>query len=363
MRLSSIRSILGILTVAGLGAALDGAPGHAQSITCGQSYTVAPGDSLSKIARAAYGDAASFQLVYSANSKTIGPNPELIEVGLVLQIPCQDGATPSVANAAAIRLPQTTEALPAPEARQIRVVVGTDWAPFTNEDQEQGGMATEITNLALSEAEGSPSYKIDFINDWGAHLQPLISDHAYDFSIAWFRPNCDVIERLGDESQFRCNNLDWSEPIFEQIVGYYTRADQPKVNSHQELFGKRICRPSGYALFMMEEHYLVEPNVTLVRPNSPSDCFEQLASGQVDAVVLAVDVAEGAITDLDLKAKVVAQESLSHVATMHAVIAKTNPQAPAYLAALNSGLSKIKRNGEWFRIVVRHMAEHRSKTN
>ena len=334
----------------------------AQDLQCGAPYVVERGDSLSFIAQRAYGAGSYFQFIYSANAAVIGANPGLILEGAVLQIPCLNTLAPSNANASLIRLQQTTGVLPAPGPRQIRVVVGTDWAPFTDEDQEQGGMATEVTNVALSLADGAPPYKIDFINDWGAHLQPLITDHAYDFSIAWFKPNCDVVDRLSDDSKFRCNNLDWSLPIFEQIIGYYTRADHPRPASHRDLFGQTICRPSGYATFMMEENYLVEPNIAFKRPDKTTDCFEGLIAGKYDVVVLAADTAEGAITKIGAKGKVTLHEHLSYVATMHAVIAKTNPRGKEFLAALDSGITKLKDSGEWFQIVARHMAQHRAKT-
>jgi polar amino acid transport system substrate-binding protein len=357
--LLSAFAIAGILTTA---ATVSPSPTMAQSIQCGEPYTIARGDSLSGIAQRAYGDAASFQLIYSVNSRTIGPNPSFIQEGSVLNIPCLDNVSPSTANASVLRPASTTEALPPPKPREIRFVVGTDWAPFTNEDQAQGGMITELANVAMSLADGKPPYKIDFINDWGAHLQPLISDHAYDFGLVWFRPNCDLLDKLSDDSKFRCNNLDWSQPLFEQIIGYYTRPDQPRPATHRDLFGLHICRPSGYSTFMMEEVDLVEPNIKFTRENLTTGCFEGLVSGKYDVVVLAADVAEGAIAKIGAKDKVKFQDHLSQVATMHAVIAKTNPNAKQYLATLDSGISKLKESGEWFRIVTRQLAEHRAKT-
>ncbi len=358
-------SLLTTLTFAGamsVGATFNPTPSMALSLECGASYKVVRGDSLSLIAKRAYGDGANFQFIYSANSQAIGSNPGLIAIGAVLQIPCLDKVTPSHADTSAIRREPTTKALPAPKPRQIRVIVGTDWAPFTDESQEQGGMMTEVTNVALSYAKGKPEYKIDFINDWGAHLQPLISDHAYDFSIAWFKPNCDVVDRLSDDSKFRCNNLDWSAPLFEQIIGYYTRADHPRPATYKDLFGLTVCRPSGYATFMMEENNLVEPNIVFKRPDKTTDCFKGLVDGTYDAVVLASDTAAGAINEIGAKDKVAFHEHLSQIATMHAVIAKTNPRGKEFLAALDSGIQKLKESGEWFQIVARHMAQHRAKT-
>ncbi len=345
----------GITAVAG--------PAMAAGATCGQPYTVRSGDTLSAIAQQAYGTTESFQIIYSANSQAIGPNPALISVGLRLEIPCLDNIRASSADADKIRQEATTAALPTPDNQVIRFVTATDWAPFTHEDLEQGGLAVEIANVAMSQADGHPEYKIDFVNDWGAHLQPLLSDHAYDFSLVWFRPNCDKVDKLSDSSKFRCNNLKWSEPIFEQIIGYYNRADEPELTSYAQLMGKTVCRPAGYSMYMMEENDLVEPNITVAQPVAVKDCFTGLADGSYDAVVIASDTGNGAVTSLGLSDDVRLNETLGQVSTMHAVISYNNPNADAYIEVLNSGLRKIKENGEWFAIVQRHLSAHRAKNS
>ena len=50
-------------------------------------YEVEGGDSLVKIARAAYGDARQWQKIYYANRDFIGPNPNLIRPRTILKIP------------------------------------------------------------------------------------------------------------------------------------------------------------------------------------------------------------------------------------------------------------------------------------
>ena len=230
--------------------------------SCDVNHVVRSGDTLSLIALAYYGDKPLYRHIYNANSNVIGPNPSLIEVGQQLYIPCINGAQTARANTAvmatSVAAPAATavaatastmpnSALPMPGDREFRIVVGSDWAPFLHEDYEGGGMLTHVVDVAMQAADGNPEYKIDFINDWGAHLGTLIADHAYDFSLAWFRPNCDLSHKLSEDSQFRCNNLKWSEPLFEQVIGYYNRMDQPAFTSHQDLFGKIVCRPSGYS--------------------------------------------------------------------------------------------------------------------
>ena len=53
----------------------------------GDSYTVVSGDSLSKIAKTHYGDAAKWHQIYEANKALIGNNPDHIEVGQGLTLP------------------------------------------------------------------------------------------------------------------------------------------------------------------------------------------------------------------------------------------------------------------------------------
>jgi nucleoid-associated protein YgaU len=52
----------------------------------GKTYTVVPGDSLSKIAKREYGDAQQWRRIYEANRDLI-QNPDLIYPGQVFRIP------------------------------------------------------------------------------------------------------------------------------------------------------------------------------------------------------------------------------------------------------------------------------------
>lgn len=52
----------------------------------GRTYTIAKGDSLSKIAKQFYGDARQWRKIYEANKDSI-KNPDLIRPGQVFKIP------------------------------------------------------------------------------------------------------------------------------------------------------------------------------------------------------------------------------------------------------------------------------------
>ncbi len=68
---------------------------EANTIACGQVYTVGRGDTLSGISLRSYGSLL-YQPIYTANVDTIGTNPDRIQVGQRLTIPC---LTPTTAAA------------------------------------------------------------------------------------------------------------------------------------------------------------------------------------------------------------------------------------------------------------------------
>ena len=392
MRLTALIGAFGLTAMFGAGA-------EAQSLACGGEYTIKRGDTLQKVTRMAYGEGLSWSFLYKANRAVVGPNPSAIEVGMKIKVPCRRGQTPgatakaaapkattsaaataaapSTATTAAVTTPAAT-ATPAvtnvslplnvpgvatPGSSTVRFVTGSDWRPFQDPELQNGGMITEIIDTAMESQRGANGHKIDFINYYSSHLQTLIADIAYDFAFAWFRPNCDKMDKLGAESQFRCTSLDWSDPLFEQIIGYYMRADEANVPvTHADLLGRSICRPKGYALFMMEEFDLVEPAIALKRPVNTGDCFEMLAAGEVDVVVLATMVADSAIAEGGMADQIAEQPQLSTVATMHAVTSINNPNKETQLTVLNEGIRNVRESGAWFEIVQRHLVEHSRRT-
>ncbi|MEM1162143.1 MAG: LysM peptidoglycan-binding domain-containing protein, partial [Pseudomonadota bacterium] len=102
-------------------AAVPDANAQAQ-ITCGAEYTVVRGDSVSAIARRAYGD-GELDRFFALNRDRIGPNPNLLEVGTRLRVPCD------LERAQRVGLPPIqTESdqvgLPKQSQQQVRVVSG-----------------------------------------------------------------------------------------------------------------------------------------------------------------------------------------------------------------------------------------------
>jgi len=73
-------------------------PATGRALECGTDYTVQRGDTLSAIARAAYGSGSQYPRLHRANLDVIGPDPARIRVGMRLALPCAgDGAAATAA--------------------------------------------------------------------------------------------------------------------------------------------------------------------------------------------------------------------------------------------------------------------------
>lgn len=372
MRLTALIGAFGLTAMFGAGA-------EAQSLACGGEYTIKKGDTLQQVTRMAYGEGLSWRFIYKANKAVVGPDPSQIEVGMKIKVPCRRGQTPGVAaqsatpaapkaaTAPAASSATATTAATTPTARSMpdmmRLVTATDYAPFHDQNAQKGGMITEIADASLASVLSEGDYRIDFINDWSAHIDPLLTDNAYDIGLSWFRPNCSVIEKLSADNRFRCENLVFSDPLFEQIIAYFARADDvSSLETHADIMGRVICRPAGYSTFMLEEFDLVEPNVTIKQPDGPGDCFEMLADGEVDLVVLASTVADNTIAGMEMTDRFQELPQLAYVATLHAITSAENPNREANISAINRGLQNVRESGAWFEIVQRHLIEHSKRT-
>jgi len=328
-----------------------------QAISCDTEYTVQAGDFLSGIAQRAYGNLNNFTAIYDANKDVIGPNPGIIRIGQRFYIPCLDGsstATEQASEAEAVTASAVTTTAPS----LVRVLTTTGWRPFLDEGDAQGGLLTEIVELALVNATTATDYKVDFINDIGAHLDPLLTNNAYDVSIGQLQPDCDA-SSLGAESDFLCGNFDFSDPLYEEVFGYYSASSDAEYTSHDVLAGKSICRATDFTLVPLESVGLQEPAISIVRAPDAATCIDYVIDGQADVALVAVEVADVRISELGAEDQVQLHSDLSYIDFFHATVSKENARGDEILDAVNSGLQSIKESGLWFQTVRRHMTTFR----
>ena len=330
-----------------LGDRVDAAP------KCSESYTVVAGNSLSEIAKTAYGDANLWPYIYGygGNAAIIGGDPGLIGIGIVLSLP------PCPQTVEATTSAPLTNDQGARTTATIEVVTGTDYPPFTDQNWENGGMLTDIVDAALDQANGTPDHSIDWINDWSAHIDPLLRRHKYDMGFPWFKPNCDAPEKLSEEDLKRCEFY-FSEPLFEMLVVLFKRSDDARsLDTDRDLHGMRLCRPAGYFTFDLTERGLIPGDtIELEQPQSVGDCFHKLVDGEVDFVALNQFTGQSAIKQFGYDDVVTASEELADTLGLHLIIHQEHPRASSLLKQFDTGLGELRKSGRYDEIVGRHLA-------
>jgi len=314
------------------------------------SYTVVPGDSLSRIALRADVQ-GGFQALFSANSNILS-DPNLVEIGQVLQIPCADGSlarAPS-ANASVVANPPRVTSSP---DRALRIVTASGYAPFTDEDLDGGGALAKMVNRAVTLGNPNQEFSITFVNDWGSHLESLLPIGAMDMTFPWFKPDCSKVEFLSAASANRCTAFNHSEPLYDALVGFYTLngSKYATATTHAELQGARLCRPEAWFTHDLEGVRLMPPNVELTRPVPQDGCWQLLLAGEVDIVTLEALAAEEDYRELGLSNQIANIDALASKETLHVFVAKDNVFANEALPIINAGLENLRLSGEWFEIV------------
>lgn len=352
------------------------AAGSVAAQGCGGTYTVQRGDSLSVIADGLYKDARKWSVIYNTNVGTIGDSPNKIRVGQRLTMPCIGGLPTGLSGATATAAapapkPAATGAAAALQAAvsrsnngdaadpgliKVRLLTADDYAPFTDRDSLNGGLVTEIVQAAM-EQSGTSEFGIHWVNDWSAHLEPLLSEAMLDMGFPWLQPDC-----AQSPDQYRCENFHFSEPMFEMLVLLFTDRGNPLLfREDADIIGKTLCRPKGYYTHDLDKdgrNWLKGNMIRLEQPSSVADCFELLTEGKVDAVALNEFTGRKAVKDLGLENRVepVQSRPLS-IEGLHVLVHKSHPKAEALLSTVNRGLDAIKSSGTYQQIIDRHMSK------
>jgi polar amino acid transport system substrate-binding protein len=336
--------------------------------TCGTDYTIKEGETLAQIASRVYGNPSQWTAIFYANQDRLGGNVSMLVPGLALRLPCIGGVQPPVALPPAATTP--AQAPPADQGfiisslvRRVEFLTADGFAPYTGRSLEGGGMLTQVINASMGlikdEAKGRFDYGISWVNDWAAHLNPLLLTRAFDVGFPWARPDCEG-GNLDQSSLFRCQRFFFSEPLYEVITGLFVRSNS-KVRTlrREEIAGKTLCRPAGYPLHEFDKggrNWVKDGIVTLMRPPSVDECFRMLDNGTVEAVAEAELAGRASISSLGLGEKVRMLDQPLALTTYHVLISKSHPHARTILYYVNSSLGKLRESGEYDRIIERHLS-------
>lgn len=334
--------------------------GAAAADTCGGNYTVRPGDSLSLIADKHYKDAGKWSAIHANNLDIIGEKPNSIRVGMTLSLSCIDGlptGLPGGTEVGAVSV--STPLVPASgdyaTRAKINLLTAGDYAPFTSPDLPNGGLVTDVVNSAMAKAQPAEGYAIHWVEDWGSHLDPLLSNALLDLGFPWYQPDC-----VAAPEEYRCANFHFSDPMFEMLILLFTNKAAPVAfASDADLIGRTLCRPRGFFVHDLDRadrRWITDGKVALKQPQTMKMCFDMLMAGEVDAVAINEFGGRAAIKELGLKDKVeIVQSRPLSIEGLHVLVHKSHPKADAMLATINRGLRAIKNDGTYQSIIDTHM--------
>ncbi|NOD94575.1 transporter substrate-binding domain-containing protein [Ruegeria sp. HKCCD4884] len=247
--------------------------------------------------------------------------------------------------------------------RQLLLITGGNYAPFTDEALPNRGLYTNLVETAMLRAAPEQSYKIQFVNDWSSHLDLLMPTLAFDGTFPWSRPNCEEPEALSESDRSRCETYNFSNPFYEVVDTFFAfeGSGYEEALSYADFAGTTICRPEGWSTSHMDAVSLYEPIITLLRPVSPDDCFHAVIEGRADIVAIEAHLAVEAIQRLGYEHRIIENPNLAAIKSLNVMTHKDNPDGEAILETLNQGLAIMQQSGEWRDIVstaLRHQMEN-----
>ena len=312
------------------------------------SYSVVPGDTLRLISERYYGTRELSPTIYNANITIVGDNPNAIEIGMMLEIPCRDG----------MQMPEPTAFLALVSTENDANLAPTFFAkagatPFMGRDSS--GLLPDILAAALHKGGYAGSLDITRTDSTSDMLQASTQPGAM-LAFPWVMPECGVQNALSPQSAYLCENYTFSDPLYEVTLGIFTHSDSPLIaaESPAAFAGSTICVPQFHTDDLLRANGIIgarDISVNLV-PDIAT-CLDGLTNGTYDAMVADYQSIKEFSPE---EARLVDVPAFAKTTTLHAVAYSMNPAALDVLEMTNAGLKQILSSGEWFGIVNQHLA-------
>ncbi len=347
------------------------ASGTAKAQTCGTDYNVKEGELLGDIAARVYGNSSQWTLIFYANQDRMGANASMLVPGLAIRIPCVGGQQPAAAAPAVAAAPAPSPVAPQANGielshvvKRIEFLTADGYTPFTDRSLPGGGMVAQLMSSSMDlikeQSGGKFGYSISWVNDWAAHLNPLLITRAFDAGFPWLKPDCSQPADLSADAKYRCQKFFFSDPLYEVMTVLFVKADSPVTFAKDdEMLGKTLCQPAGYSTYELDKggrNWVKDNKVLLMRPQTIEECFRLLDSGTVQAVVTSDMTGQAVTRALGMAGRVKYLQRPLAIGTMHVIVPKTHPHASTVLYYVNTAIGRMRENGEYDRIVEANLA-------
>lgn len=220
----------------------------------------------------------------------------------------------------------------------IRIATG-EWPPYTSKNLNGDGIACKL----ISEAFAAVGVKVAFVfYPWNRSLE-LTRRGGIEATATWF------------ESPDRRADFHLSDPLFDsKFLLYYLKDTPISWQTVDDLSGLKIGATIGY--FYGEAFARAEKTrqITIIRASSDETNLKNLLRGRLDAFPLDQRVAEFMFAN-DLPAADAARIGSNAIAVhsrpQHLLVSRKAANGEALIRLFNRGLSTIRGNGTYERIV------------
>lgn len=223
------------------------------------------------------------------------------------------------------------------KAAEPLTFVTTEFPPYMSEATPGGGVLVALTRAALSQSDFRPDVKF---MPWARALAEVRSNRAHGLIGAW-------------HSREREAYLVFPAPLLETEIGFFARHNEvPAFSNLRELKGLRIGTVRGYAnpvSFLAADLDTEEEADDLAN-------LRKLAAGRIDLVLIDRLVAEYLIEERLLQSEPFLRWVTPAIVKtpIYTTFAIGVPGYDRRLQALNAGLERIKRSGEFSAILAQH---------
>ncbi len=231
----------------------------------------------------------------------------------------------------------------APLPKELQLVSGDDFKPWSDQSLPNGGVITEIVQTAFKQVGIATTIQ------W----------------LPWKRGYYSVVSgRHGNYGTFpysftnkRAVDVYYSIPILISGLTIFVLEGNSIATDYDDttaLQGLRFCTGVGYA-FTDFDGLLAAGKITLKRLSNINHCFANIKAGRMDAVVLNKHVGWGIIRSL-YKDKHGFRALREHNPSVyHLAVSKDFPNTLGILHEFNKSLVKLKKSGAIDEIINRHM--------
>jgi uncharacterized protein len=260
-------------------------------------------------------------------------------------------------------LPPAAEPGPVPDSRIKHIrVLAAERAPLADRHLPDGGLIAALVSASLHLADRRDGGRSEIDVSWTSSLpmvERLQSESSIDLSLPWESADCEQPNDLAQASAMLCDDVIYSEPVLQLVIGLFAPADGGfDFNTDESIFGKSICVPLDRDVSVLNSdgrRWLSDKRISMIRRPTLIDCISLTQQRDADAFVASDLEGRYALGQLGLSQLFKMMERPLGTRGVHVIVPKDRPQTEELINAVNVGLKQLKQTDVYSSIIRQHL--------